>query len=207
MSLQRVFLLLAFLVVAALPASADLPKSEPRSSAGSLTGQLLVATPEIGDPRFAHTVILMLQHDRQHGALGIAINRPVGEQSWTSLLDAIGQKVPEAKGSVRVFAGGPVEPWLGFVLHSSDYHRAETVAVDAHISVTASGAILHDLASGKGPRKSLVAFGYTGWGPGQLEGEIAQRAWFTEPADAKLIFDDDRDKVWDEAIARHTVPL
>ena len=205
MPLQRVFILLAFLV-AALPASADLPKSDSTTGTSSLAGQLLVATPEIGDPRFAHAVILILQHDR-HGALGIAINRPVGEQTWSSLLDAIGQKEPDAKGSVRVFAGGPVEPGLGFVLHSPDYHGAATVAVNAQVSVTATGSILHELASGKGPSKSLVAFGYSGWGPGQLEGEIAERAWFTEPAGSKLVFDDDRDKVWDEAIAHRTLPL
>lgn len=205
MSLQRVFILLAFLV-SALPASADLPKSDSTTGTSSLAGQLLVATPEIGDPRFAHAVILILQHDR-HGALGIAINRPVGEQTWSSLLDAIGQKAPDAKGSVRVFAGGPVEPGLGFVLHSPDYHGAATVAVNAQVSVTATGSILHELASGKGPSKSLVAFGYSGWGPGQLEGEIADRAWFTEPADSKLVFDDDRDKVWDQAIAHRTLPL
>jgi putative transcriptional regulator len=205
--MQRVLLLLVFLVAAALPAAADLPQSEPHGHPGSLAGQLLVATPEIGDPRFAHAVILLLQHDPEHGALGIIINRPAGEQSWTSLLDAVGQKDTGAKGSVRVFAGGPVEPWLGFVLHSSDYHSSETVAIDAQVSVTATGAILRDLASGKGPRKSLLAFGYAGWGPGQLESEIAMRAWFTEPIDTKLIFDVDRDKVWDEAIAHRTVPL
>ncbi|MBV9758003.1 MAG: YqgE/AlgH family protein [Alphaproteobacteria bacterium] len=207
MPLHRLVLLLGFLLAWVLPAGADLPKSTPDLRAGSLTGQLLVATQEIGDPRFAHTVILLLQHDREHGALGIVINRPAGERSWTSLLDAIGQQEPDAKGSVRVFAGGPVEPWLGFVLHSSDYHRAETVAVDAHISVTANGAILRDLARGKGPSKSRVAFGYAGWGPGQLESEIAMRAWFTEPADAKLTFDTDPDKLWDEAVAKRTLPL
>ena len=198
--------LLAVLLAATTPVTAALPKSDAEPRGNSLAGQLLVATPEIGDPRFRQAVILVVQHSKD-GALGIIINRPVEERSWASLMDAIGEKDTGITGTVRIFAGGPVEPSRGFVVHSSEYHRSATLDVDSHVAVTASAEVLRDIAHDKGPKKSIVAFGYTGWGPGQVEGEIARRAWFTEPEDPKLIFDEDRDKVWDDAVARRTFPL
>src|SRR5215470_1993621 len=102
------------------PVAADPPEI------ASLTGQLLIAAPTIGDPRFAHTVILMVHHDTE-GALGIVINRPVGERSIASLLEAPGEDVSEITGSVRIFAGGPVQPELGFVVHSAEYRIGETL--------------------------------------------------------------------------------
>ena len=95
----------------------------------------------------------------------------------------------------------------GFVIHSADYHRPETVEIDGRVAMTSSREILRDIASQHGPEKMLVAFGYAGWAGGQLEGELAQRAWFTATADSKLIFDLDRDKVWGEAMAHHTQDL
>ena len=173
---------------------------------GSLAGQLLVATPTMGDPRFVHAVILMVRHDTD-GALGIVINRPVGERSIAALLEAAGDSEPDIEGEVQVFAGGPVQPELGFVVHSAEYHRAETLAIDGHVAMTASREILRDIGHHRGPDKSLFALGYTGWGPGQLEGELARRSWFTTPAESKLIFDDARDNLWDEAMARRTREL
>jgi putative transcriptional regulator len=93
------------------------------------------------------------------------------------------------------------------VLHGTDYHRPETVEIDGRVAMTSSREILRDIASHRGPEKVLVAFGYAGWGPGQLEGEFGQRAWFTAAEDSKLIFDEDRDKVWDDAMARRTQDL
>lgn len=206
MRLNHVLLLLGTLFVASVPLTQAQPKSEVGPETNSLAGQLLVATPEIGDPRFYHAVILMVQDNKQ-GALGIIINRPVEERSWASLMDAIGEKDESVTGKVRIFAGGPVQPELGFVVHSTDYHSGATLDVDTHVAVTANAQVLRDIAHGKGPKKSLIAFGYTGWGPGQLAGEIAERGWFTEPEDPKLIFDEDRDKVWDKAVARRTLPL
>lgn len=206
MRFKRVFLSVGVLLGAAMPVTAALPKTEAEPSSSSLTGQFLVATPEIGDPRFRHAVILVVQHNK-NGALGIIINRPVEERSWASLMNAIGEKDTAIAGKVRIFAGGPVEPSLGFVVHSAEYHQGATLDVDGRVAVTASADALRDMAHDKGPKKSLVAFGYTGWGPGQVEGEIAQRAWFTEPEDPKLIFDEDREKVWDDAVARRTFPL
>src|ERR1700757_854718 len=143
----------------------------------SLAGQLLIAAPAICDPRFAHSVILVIRHDKA-GAFGIVINRPVGERSITSLLEATGDSDPAATGNVQVFAGGPVQPELGFVVHSAEYHREETVDVDGRVAMTSSRQILRDMGHNQGPEKSLCAFGYAGWGPAQLEGEVARHDWF-----------------------------
>jgi putative transcriptional regulator len=171
-----------------------------------LAGRLLVASPQMGDPRFYHAVILVVRHDR-NGALGIIINRPVEDRSLASLLEALGEKNSGIVGSVRIFAGGPVQPEIGFVLHSADYHRPETVDIDGCVAMTSSPQVLRDIANGQGPRKKLVAFGYAGWRAGQLEGELDQRAWLTALGDEKLIFDAERDEVWDEAIKHRTPDL
>jgi putative transcriptional regulator len=194
-----------------LPAAAILaalllaPVADPADTA-SLTGQLLIAAPTIGDPRFAHTVILMVKHDKE-GALGIVINRPVGEESIASLLEGTGEDVSGIDGNLRVFSGGPVQPDLGFVVHSAEYRRDETIDVDGRVAMTASRQILRDIGHHRGPQKTLFALGYAGWGPGQLEGEIARRDWFTTPEEPKLIFDDDREHLWDDAMARRTREL
>jgi len=192
--------LCASLVHAALPTAADKPKD------GSLTGQLLIASPSMGDPRFLQTVILMVRHDH-NGAFGIVINRPIGDRPLAALLAALGDKDPAPAGTVRIFAGGPVEPDIGFVVHSTDYHRADTVDIDRDVAMTSSREILRDIGNQRGPSKSLIAFGYAGWAPGQLEGELAQGFWFTTPQDAKLVFDNDRDAVWDHAMKRRTQDL
>ena len=192
-----------WLLLAALNGGA----AEPEATApNSLAGQVLIAAPTIGDPRFYHAVILMLRDDKS-GALGIVINRPVGERSFESLLKATGEPAVGVAGSARVFAGGPVEPQLGFVVHTADYRRPETLDVDGRVAMTASPKILQDIAHRHGPKQSLIAFGYAGWGPGQLAAEIARHDWFTTVAEPKLIFDDDRAGLWDEAMARRTREL
>ena len=172
----------------------------------SLAGQLLVAAPTIGDPRFSHTVILIVRHDK-NGAFGIVINRPLGERSIAELLEATGEKDSAAEGKVQVFAGGPVQPELGFVVHSAEYHGEGTQIVDEHVAMTANRQILRDIGQRRGPAKALFAFGYAGWAAGQLESELARHDWFTAPEEPKLIFDDDRANLWDEAMARRTREL
>jgi putative transcriptional regulator len=172
----------------------------------SLGGQLLVAAPTMGDPRFVHTVILLLRQD-DTGAFGIVLNHPIEQRSVGSLLEAAGDHTPGLEGSLEVFAGGPVQPELGFVVHSADYHDAATLAVGGEVAVTADKQILRDIGHHKGPKKVLFAFGYAGWGPGQLEGEIASHDWFTTTGDPKLIFDYDRGDLWKEAMARRTREL
>jgi putative transcriptional regulator len=168
---------------------------------GPLVGQLLVASPSMGEPLFHRTVILIVQHN-EGGALGIVINQPFEERSIASLLEGIGKGDPGVEGKVRIFAGGPMEPTIGFVVHSTDYRRPETLDIDGRIAMTSSPEVLRDIGHKKGPKKSLIAFGYTGWGPGQLEVELARHDWFTIPEDPKLIFDDVREKVWDLAMGR-----
>ena len=185
------------LLIAAAPDSAD---------TGSLRGQLRSAAPTMGAPRFAHAVILIVRHDKE-GAFGVVINRPLGERPIAKLLEATGDDDPGVEGSITVFAGGPVQPELGFVVHSAEYRRDETIDVDAHVSVTASRQILRDIGHHQGPDKSLFAFGYAGWGPGQLEDEMARRDWFTTPEEPKLIFDDDRGNLWEDAMTHRTREL
>lgn len=198
-------MLAAFMLLAGAPRAAA-PSPEAPPSPATLTGQLLVASPEIGDPRFAKTVIFLVRHDKT-GALGLIINRPVEERSISRLLQAIGQDPEGVTGRVRVFAGGPVEPQIGFVLHSAEYKRPETIEVDGRLAVTSSPQVLRDIGHGKGPKKSLVVFGYAGWSAGQLEAEMARHDWLLAPADPKLVFDVPREEVWDHAMARHTLDL
>jgi putative transcriptional regulator len=203
--LERLSVILACVLPATLvDAALEAPKQVPAPS--SLAGQLLIAAPSMGDPRFFQTVVLMARHDK-NGAFGIVINRPMGERPLASLLEALGEKDAAVEGNVRIFAGGPVQRDLGFVVHSADYHRPGTVDIDGRVAVTSNRDILRDIARKQGPKKSLIAFGYAGWGPGQLEGELTLRAWFTAAEDARLIFDEDRDKVWDEAMKRRTQDL
>lgn len=167
----------------------------------SLAGQLLIASPRIKDPRFQRTVILMVRHDKG-GALGITINRPVAERSLASLLESLGEKDAAVDGNVAIFAGGPVHPQIGFVLHTPDYRSAQTLLINERFAMTQSREVLRDIGHKKGPNKSLVAFGYAGWAPGQLEGELGRNDWFVAPADTQLVFDEIRDRVWEQAMAR-----
>jgi putative transcriptional regulator len=169
-----------------------------------LPGQLLVAAPSMGDPRFEHAVVLILYHDKG-GAFGIVINRPVGERSIKSLLadsSAADNKDRNVTGNLRVFAGGPVEPQLGFVIHTPDYRSQGTLVIDHEVAMTSSRAILRAIGRRRGPRKSFIAFGYAGWGAGQLEAEIADHDWYTASGDQRLIFDVPRGELWDKAMAR-----
>jgi putative transcriptional regulator len=199
--MRLLFALAAMLPPAAL-LHAALPKSSLTPAPATLTGQVLIASTGIGDPRFRRTVILIVRHGKD-GALGITINRPAGERPLASLLEPLGEKDLANAGSVRIFAGGPVQQQTGFVVHSTDYHHAETIAINAELAATTSADILRDMARGKGPRKTLVAFGYAGWATGQLEAELARKDWLVARADAALVFDTPRDRVWDEAMARH----
>jgi putative transcriptional regulator len=203
---ERPLLALAAILLPATLVHAALQNPTEAPGQASLAGQILIASPGLRDPRFDHTVVLMVRHNAG-GALGIVLNRPLGERPLASLLDAIGAKDSTAAGSLRIFSGGPVQPEVGFVIHSADYHRPETIEINGRVAMTSSREILRDIASQHGPEKVLVAFGYAGWAAGQLEGELAQRAWFTSAADSKLIFDQDRDKVWDDAIAHRTQEL
>ncbi len=165
-------------------------------------GQLLIATPALRGAPFEHTVILVARHNKD-GALGIVINHPLNKVPIASLLKALGADSSGANGAVRVFLGGPVDPQIGFVLHSAEYRGSDTLDIDGRVALTGGGEILRAVGLGKGPRKILVALGYAGWAPSQLDAELAQGVWDTVPEEPTLVFDDDRAKVWADAMARY----
>lgn len=188
-----------------LPAAvlhAALSPEEPQLGAPtSLTGQLLIASPDMADP-FDHAVILMVQHDRG-GALGIIINHPLATRPIAQILHALGGDARDVSGSVPIFFGGPLSPAAAFIVHSADYREDRSLDIDGQVALSDDIGVLRDIGLGKGPAKSLVALGYTGWGPLQLDGEIAHGAWVTVPETPHLVFDDDGAKVWTDAMALH----
>jgi putative transcriptional regulator len=198
----RWFLAAAAIAVSATALHAALPTTPDLSAPSSAAGQLLIATSALRGPPFEHTVILVVQHNKD-GALGIVINRPTEERTIANLLDAFGADAGGVDGKVRVYLGGPVDPQIGFILHSTDYHSDDDVDIDGRVALTSGPEILRDIGLGKGPRQSLVAFGYAGWGPSQLDDELLKGIWTTVPEDPALVFDDDRTRVWTDALARH----
>jgi putative transcriptional regulator len=172
----------------------------------SLTGELLVASPEMRDPRFARTVIYMISHDAS-GAQGFVVNRPLGEILLAKLLEQMRMDGSSASGKVRLNGGGPVESLRIFALHTSDYTSAHSAVVKDGVSVTSDPAILLAVAAGKGPRRLRLVLGYAGWAPGQLEAEMEAGAWIRAGADESLLFDEDYDKKWDKAQARQKIDL
>jgi len=168
---------------------------------GFLTGQLLIAMPQMPDPRFARSVIYLCAHS-DDGAMGLVINRLFEELSFQELLDQVGLEGGPAANEVQVHSGGPVESGRGFVLHSADFVHDETMVVDEGIALTASVDILRAIAHGEGPRQSLLALGYAGWGPGQLETEIHGNGWLNAPSDDDLLFGDALGTKWKRAIAK-----
>jgi putative transcriptional regulator len=200
--LKRWLLLAAALVLPATLLHAALPTDPDISGPTSFTGQLLIASPDLRQPEFDHAVILVAQHTRE-GALGIIINRPAKSRPIAELLKAVGADTNGVSGTIGVFRGGPVEPAVGLVLHSAEYSRPDTLDIDGRVALTVGPDALRDIGLGKGPEKSLLAFGYAGWAAAQLEDELAHGVWVTMPEDPALVFDDDRTKVWADALARH----
>ena len=191
----------AFLVLLGLA-----PAATAETDGDWLAGQLLVATQKMADPRFAQTVIYMVRHD-QSGALGLVVNKPVAEVPLADLLRDMNLDPTGADGIIRLRQGGPVQPNLGFVLHSADYVGEDTLVVDGSVAMTARSHVFQAMVDGSGPERSLIALGYSGWAPGQLEGEIERGSWFTVPADVDLVFDDDDASKWQRALALRRVDL
>jgi putative transcriptional regulator len=192
----------AAIALSATVLHAALPTSPDISGPTSLTGQLLIATPALRGSPFERAVIIVAQHNKD-GAIGIVINKPLDERPIAGLLEALGADAAGVKNSVRVFLGGPVDPKAAFVVHSTDYHLADTIDIDGHVALSAAPDVLRDIGLGKGPNKSLVAFGYAGWGEAQLDDEVGRGDWYSVPEDPALVFDDDRTKVWTDAMSRH----
>ena len=176
------------------PAASGTPPDEP------LAGHLLIAMPSMQDPRFHRTVIYLCAHSEE-GAMGLIVNKPAETLALGDLLERLG--IPaEGVGDEVVRFGGPVETGRGFVLHSAEYEsEGATLKVDGTVSMTATLDILHAMAEGRGPRRRLVALGYAGWGPGQLESEIRANAWLVGAADPALVFDAANETKWARALA------
>jgi putative transcriptional regulator len=166
-----------------------------------LTGQLLIAMPAMGDDRFAQTVIYLCAHTPE-GAMGLVLNRPLQRPKFDELLRQLEvAPVPPAR-RIRLCAGGPLDNARGFVLHTTDWTGEGSLRVNDEVALTASLDVLKAIAEGNGPREGLLALGYAGWGPGQLDQEIQQNAWLSVPADEGLVFGADHDTKWRRALAK-----
>ncbi len=162
--------------------------SETASGATDLTGSVLIAMPGMGDERFEHAVIYLCAHSDE-GAMGLILNKPSADVTLEGLFEQLGIDAEPGSGQQPVHFGGPVEMGRGFVLHSADY-RSEltTLQVDDAIFMTGTLDVLEHIARGDGPRDWMAMLGYAGWGPGQLEGELAENAWLVCPASRELVF-------------------
>ena len=175
--------------------------SAEEESQGYLTGQLLVAMPQMEDSRFVRSVIYLCAHTAE-GAMGLVVNKLMDNISFPDLLDQLNLAGSDAPDGIKVHFGGPVETGRGFVLHSADYVQDATLVIDDTVALTATIDILKAIATGKGPKHSLLALGYAGWGPGQLDDEIQRNGWLSVPADDGLIFGGGLDERWERAIAK-----
>ena len=166
----------------------------------NLCGKLLIAMPDMADPRFAGSVVYLCAHSRE-GAMGLIVNKPTPEIRFRDLLEQLGIPVGDAVRDIRVHFGGPVEPARGFVLHSADFSTGDaTLGVDEDVAMTASRDVLEALAGGDGPSSSILALGYAGWAPGQLEAEIAQNGWLVGPARSDILFGRASEHKWTAAL-------
>lgn len=179
----------------AVEANDDLPTE-------SLEGRLLIAMPNIGDPRFEQAVIYLFAH-RRSGAMGLMVNRAAEGVTFDGLLRQLQLDVSEQAQITTVRFGGPVEEERGFVLHTPDWHRDDsTIRVDGTVSLTATLDVLKAMASGSGPARALFALGYAGWGPGQLESEIARNGWLHCDGDPEIVFDAEDGSKWRRSLAK-----
>ena len=185
------------MAIRARPASAR--TSSPQE--GYLGGQVLIAMPSMQDPRFAKSVICLCAHSPE-GAMGIVLNKPLEGLSFDDLLKQLRLKPVPPQRRIRLCQGGPVEGGRGFVLHTLDWSNDQSLHVSDDLALTASVDILSAIAGGGGPRQGILALGYAGWGPGQLETEIQANAWLSVPPDEALLFGEDGDRKWFQAMAK-----
>jgi putative transcriptional regulator len=179
------------------------------SAEGYLDGQLLIAMPVMSDPRFARSVIYLCAHS-EDGAMGLVINQRASHISFPDLLERLDIVPTDSDGgvsdgirSMSIHVGGPVETGRGFVLHSSDYFANDsTLPIEDGVCLTATIDILKAIAAGNGPNRSILALGYAGWSPGQLESEIQANGWLNCPADLDLIFDNNLETKYTRALAK-----
>jgi putative transcriptional regulator len=176
------------------------------STETSLTGQLLVAMPNMADPRFSRSVVYLCAHSAD-GAMGLVVNRLIDSLSFDSLLEQLGVELETLDSEMPVHFGGPVESSRGFVLHSTDYLQDSTLVIDDDIALTATVDVLKAIARGEGPAQRVLALGYAGWAPGQLDAEIQANGWLLVPADHQLVFGLDNQGKWQQAMAKLGIDL
>lgn len=187
-------------------AQSSLP-SDSASPDAFLTGQLLIAMPSMADPRFSQSLIYLCAHTPE-GAMGLVLNRPIVKPTFDDLLKQLHVEPLPPMRQIKLCAGGPVGNARGFVLHTSDWTGEGSLKVDDGMALTASLDVLKVIAEGGGPRECVLALGYAGWGPGQLDKEIHGNSWLSVSADETLLFDDEHDTKWRRALAKlHVDPL
>jgi putative transcriptional regulator len=171
-------------------------------AAESLSGRFLIAMPGMGDPRFERTLIYMCSHGSD-GAMGLVVNRRADGVTFDELMSQLQIELGPQSQGVDVRFGGPVEMGRGFVLHSPDFHAEDsTMRVDERVSLTATLDVLRAMAEGRGPEQALIALGYSGWGPSQLETELQRNGWLTCEADSEILFSDEDESKWSRALAK-----
>jgi putative transcriptional regulator len=178
-------------------------------SGNTLDGQLLIAMPGMSDPRFDRSVIYMCVHS-DSGAMGIIVNKTAPMMNFGDLISRLdilqegrSTDVPEEVMAMAVLFGGPVEPGRGFVLHTSDYFSSDSsLPVSENIALTATIDILRAMANGQGPQRALLALGYSGWAPGQLEDEIQRNGWLHCAADEELLFGTSQEAKYNMALRK-----
>ncbi len=168
----------------------------------SLGGRLLIAMPGMTDPRFRRSLVYLCAHTEE-GAMGLIVNKHADDLKLKDLFEKLEIPLGEPIAMTPVHFGGPVETGRGFVLHSADYDSGEsTLQVDGQVSMTATVDILHAIAENRGPSRSIVALGYAGWSPGQLEAEMRANGWLACDPDDDLLFGGDEQHKWDRALAK-----
>ena len=172
----------------------------------SLAGQLLVAMPQMTDPRFERSVVYLCAHSEEAGAMGLVINKLLASLTMDELFAHLKLEPSRLNRPRPVHFGGPVDPGRGFVLHSTDYREDATLTV-GEFAVTATLDILRAIGNGEGPRHSLLALGYAGWAPGQLDAEIQANGWLSVEADSELLFGGELDAKWERALKKLGVSL
>ena len=173
---------------------------------GYFEGQILVAMPQMTDQRFAKSVIYLCAHSAD-GAMGLVINKLIDTITFPDLLKQLNIETNTVNDQIRVHFGGPVESGRGFVLHSDDYVKETTLVINDGVALTATVDVLRSIAEGKGPDRSLLALGYAGWAPGQLDSEIKANGWLNVTADENLIFGSRLDNKWSKAIGKLGIDL
>ena len=163
-----------------------------------LTGQVIISMPSLQDERFYKTVIYICAHSSE-GSMGIIINKKIDYDLFPNLLELLGIDKSIKNNKLFLRYGGPVESGRGFVLHSDDIVRKETLNIHKGVALTSTSEFFEDLVRGNGPKNSILALGYAGWQPGQLENEIIQNSWMSLPVEANFLFDNALSKKWDEA--------